>query len=161
MKIIIICLLATAGTILENASIAQDNHVMKKNKLTNATTMLIVSDVKRSAEFYRDKLGFKIDFIFEPGPNMMTPFASVSRDRLKVYLESYDKYEEDYRGFEKVAVKAGVYFMVEDVDALYEEFVGRGSEPLWAPHDQSYGNRDFKLLDPDGHQLLFATEIEQ
>ncbi|MEM9159138.1 MAG: VOC family protein [Verrucomicrobiota bacterium] len=125
-------------------------------KLSSATTMLIVADVKKTAEFYRDTLGFEIEFVIEEG----VPFSAVFRDGYKIFFESYPNYKEDYRNFEKAAVKCGVYFMVEDVDALYEELKGRGAAFAWTPQNQAYGNRDMKLLDNNGYQLLFATELE-
>ncbi len=136
---------------------ANESKMNTSTKITSATTMLIVKDVKASAEFYRDKLGFKIEFVIEEG----TPFASVYRDGYKVYLESCPNCGKDDENSEKVAVKCGVYFMVDDVDALYEEFKSRGVEFRWAPQDQVYGNRDMKLLDNSGYQLLFATDLEK
>ncbi len=140
------------------SQIDADEPIMSvKTTLDSATTMLIVKDVKKTAEFYRDRLGFKIEFVVEEG----TPFASVWRDGYKVFFESYPDYNEDYEDFEKVAVKCGVYFMVDDVDLLYEEFRDRGAEFVWTPQNQEYGNRDMKLLDNNGYQLLFATDLEE
>jgi len=149
-------LLAIALVALSPAIHAKESNMTTSTKLTSATTMLIVKDVKSSAEFYRDKLGFKVEFMIEEG----TPFASVFRDGYKIFLESYSSYDRDYEGFEDVAVKCGVYFMVDDVDALHEEFKDRGVEYVWTPQNQEYGNRDMKLLDNNGYQLLFATDLK-
>ncbi len=135
---------------------------MTKNpRLTSATTMLVVEDVKKSAEFYRDKLGFVIDFVIEGDSEESTPFAAVRREGYMVYFESYGSYNKDYENFRSVAVKCGVYFMVDDVDSLYEEFKNRDVDFVWPPTTQGYGNRDMKILDNSGYQLLFGTDLEK
>gem|GEM_PF-4606079 len=118
--------------------------------------MLITASVKRSAEYYRDKLGFEIDFIYEGRIPHQPNYAVVRRDGLEVHFESY---EHDEIVEQEPRVKCGVYFMVDDVDALHEEFVQREGPVGRAPMDQSYGIRDFKVLDLDGYQLLFGSRI--
>jgi uncharacterized glyoxalase superfamily protein PhnB len=133
---------------------------MKNPMLTAANTMLIVEDVKKTAEFYRDKLGFSIDFVFEKNDEDSTPFACVRRDSYAVYFESYPSFKEDYETFEDVKVKCGIYFEVNDVDALYEELKERNVSFVWTPTTQGYGNRDMKILDYNGYQILFGTDVE-
>lgn len=130
---------------------------MNKTKFSSAATMLIVEDVRESAEFYRDKLGFVIESIFEGDANNPTRYAIVSRDGISIHFESYERFKQDYHDFENVAVKCGVYFLVYDVDALHDEFKSRGVDIAWPPTTQGYGIRDMKVLDPDGYQLNFGT----
>ena len=133
---------------------------MKNSKLTSATTMLVVKDVKASAEFYRDKLGFTIDFVFEENSDDAVPFAAARRDGYSVYFESYPSYKKDYANFVDVGVKCGIYFEVDDVDSLYEELKERGVEFAWKPTTQDYGNRDMKIFDNCGYQVIFGTNVE-
>lgn len=129
-------------------------HTMNPTRLLTSATMLIVSSVRRSAEFYRDKLGFEIDFIHEGRIANQPNYAVVKRDRLEVHFESY---EHDHALVSEPKVGCGIYFMVADVDALHSEFQARGVEVKWPPTDQDYGIRDFKVLDCDGYQLLFGS----
>lgn len=119
-----------------------------KTLFTSAATMLIANSVKQSAEFYRDKFGFDIDFIYEGHIANQPNYAVVKRDGLEIHFESY---EHDQVKVPESRVKCGVYFMVNDVDSLYEEFLQRGVVVKWPPTDQSYGIRDFKVLDCDGY----------
>ena len=80
------------------------------------------------------------------------------------------------RGFEVVAtnlngeegpvnwasIRGGImlYFRTDQVDALYEE-IGGLADVRYAPTDQSYGQRDFALDDPDGYMLVFGQSVEQ
>jgi uncharacterized glyoxalase superfamily protein PhnB len=49
-------------------------------------------------------------------------------------------------------------FLVEDVDALHAEFIARGVVISLAPTDQTWGNREMYLDDPDGNKLRFIRE---
>ena len=131
---------------------------MSKVKLKSGATMLAVAAVKKSAEFYRDKLGFKVDFAYEGNVPNQPNYAVVKRDSVEVHFESYEHCREPE---ESLREKCGVYIIVEDVDKIYEELLEKGVEAKWPPTDQSYGIRDFKILDCDGYQLLFGTEIKK
>ena len=47
-------------------------------------------------------------------------------------------------------------FFVDDVDALHTQLAD-GGVTAPAPRDAPWGERYFHLLDPDGHELSFAT----
>ena len=57
------------------------------------------------------------------------------------------------------SLNAVTYVYVEDVDAAYEEFKGRGLEPVDAPEDKFYGVREFLVKDPDGYYYAFAQRL--
>lgn len=117
--------------------------------------MLAVKSAKHSAEAYRDKFGFTIDFIFEAEEQDHPCYAVVRRGKAEIHFESYKGNAPKPHHLDK----CGVYIMVDDVDRMYEEFKERGVDTVWKPTNQDYGIRDFKILDPDGYQLLFGTKI--
>lgn len=51
----------------------------------------------------------------------------------------------------------GLYVAVEDVDALHAKVVESGTKIESAPHDTSYGSRDFSCRDPEGNLWCFGT----
>ncbi|MCX3059966.1 VOC family protein [Streptomyces beihaiensis] len=51
----------------------------------------------------------------------------------------------------------GAYVVTAEVDALYERLVGAGVKILREITDESYGNRDFAILDPEGNKWSFGT----
>jgi uncharacterized glyoxalase superfamily protein PhnB len=51
---------------------------------------------------------------------------------------------------------AVVVLIVERVDPLHEELSARGVAIELAPTDQSWGNREMYLRDPDGNRLRFV-----
>lgn len=118
--------------------------------------MLAVEEAKASAHFYRDNLGFSIDFIYEGNIPNQPNYAVVKRDGVEIHFESYEHCRES---FSLPDERCGVYIMVDDVDEVHEELLRKGVTPKWPPTDQAHGIRDFKILDLDGYQLLFGSTI--
>jgi uncharacterized glyoxalase superfamily protein PhnB len=52
-----------------------------------------------------------------------------------------------------------MYFWVDDVDALYKEFVERGAKIDYGLCNQPYGCREFGARDIDGHDIGFGQVI--
>ncbi len=50
----------------------------------------------------------------------------------------------------------GVYVRVEGLDALHDEFKGKGLSSLKGVQDTQWGMREFALSDPDGTLLRFG-----
>src|SRR6202045_4376 len=52
-----------------------------------------------------------------------------------------------------------VIFYHADVDALYDRALAAGYQPATIPRDGGWGERFFHLIDPDGHELIFARPL--
>lgn len=57
----------------------------------------------------------------------------------------------------KGAGPAGVYVVVEDVDAHHRRAVEHGADILLPPTDQAYGSRDYMARDLEGNVWSFGT----
>ncbi|GHI08704.1 hypothetical protein AQI88_03880 [Streptomyces cellostaticus] len=57
----------------------------------------------------------------------------------------------------KDAGPAGVYIVVDDVDAHHDQAVEHGVEILMPPTDQDYGSRDYMARDAEGNIWSFGT----
>ncbi|MFI9471264.1 VOC family protein [Streptomyces sp. NPDC052492] len=57
----------------------------------------------------------------------------------------------------KGAGPAGVYVVVDDVDAHHRRAVEQGAEVLMPPTDQDYGSRDYMARDLEGNVWSFGT----
>ncbi len=51
------------------------------------------------------------------------------------------------------------YVLVEDVDAVFEEFKINGAQFNSEPADKPWGLREFAVVTPDGHRITFGQEI--
>jgi len=80
-------------------------------KLMTSCPHFLVADVRRAAEYYRDRLGFRIiGYFFEEPP----VFGMVDRDRAEIHLRrAYDGKEGSNR--ERVPDALDCYIRVDDV----------------------------------------------
>lgn len=117
--------------------------------------MLMCADVQASVRFYRDVLGFKVvDRMDDVGA---TGFASLRNGAAQIMLAS-PTYIPRAPGVEGRYTQAAYYFYVEDADALRESVIGAGWSAT-ACVDRFYGLREFEVVDPEGHVLLFGQDI--
>lgn len=118
--------------------------------------MLMCADVQASVRFYRDVLGFEVvDRMDDVGA---TGFASLRNGAAQIMLAS-PTYIPRAPRVEGRYPQAACYFYVEDADALRESVVG-ADWPATECVDRFYGLREFEVVDPEGHVLLFGQDIE-
>ncbi len=106
--------------------------------------VLHVENVKATAAFYRDILGFTWDF----GDDA---YAVVWRDNSAIHFVRDDGSPKGVHLFQ----------WVKDVDAYFKEVVGRGARVAGEPIDQPYGIRDFGVIDTNGVRIVFGQDIHQ
>ncbi|HEY6629861.1 MAG TPA: glyoxalase superfamily protein [Rhizobiaceae bacterium] len=117
-----------------------------------AVPILFVRDVPASAAFFKDKLGFGIDFLHGEPPF----YGSVSRGEACLHLRCVDAPNfAEIAAWEVSLILATIE--VSDVWALFEEFNGRGIEFAQTPTRQDWGGTDFHVRDPDGNVISFVT----
>jgi len=112
----------------------------------------IVSSVRQTIAFYRDKLGFES---WHQEPELEPFFAIVGRDGAMLFIKSGEA-EPLPNPKRDPAMRWDAYVSLNDPDALAAEFVDRGvafSAPLKDIHD---GLRGFEITDPDGYVLFFG-----
>lgn len=120
-------------------------------RLTRAVPVIFVGNVKASAEYFKNTLGFAIDFLHGEPPF----YGSVSRDGACVHLKFVHEPvltvgAQDRDGF------IVAFIEVENVKALYAQYVAAGAIFDQKLRKQAWGGRDFIVRDPDGNGLCFA-----
>lgn len=66
----------------------------------------------------------------------------------------------DYQNPRKLGGKTqNVYVYVDDVDAHYEQAKAAGATITREPKDQFYGDRNYGVEDPEGHEWYFGTHV--
>jgi catechol 2,3-dioxygenase-like lactoylglutathione lyase family enzyme len=120
-------------------------------RLTKAMPVLLVSDVRASAEFYRDHLGFVIDFL-HGNPAF---YASVSRDEACIHLRFVHQplANAELREREQVI---SAFVSVANVKSLFSEYETRGVSFVQPLKKEPWGQSSFLVRDPDGNCLCFA-----
>jgi predicted enzyme related to lactoylglutathione lyase len=123
--------------------------------LTGHATVLLVENVRRAADYYRDRLGFAIT-LYDLNPDH---YATAERDGCHVHLAHFDGASPRPNNQAVPPDMFDAYFWPNDVDAFHAELKDRGATIIQAPTDQPYGLRDFRVQDPDGYVLAFGKRI--
>ena len=111
--------------------------------------VLAVHDVRRSARFYVDALGFHV--VAEP-----PGWIFVARDRCMIMLgECPDDRPPRALG----SHNSFAYLRVDDVDAYDDELAGRSVETIQDIADTPWGMREFGIRTPDGHRIMIGQRI--
>lgn len=114
------------------------------NFFARSIPQLGVKDVAEAQAYYRDVLGFKIDWIW--GEN---DYGAVSRDEMAVYLTRWDC---------PISPSWNVV-NVREVDGLCAEWKSRGANILSEPEDKPWGLREFTLQDLNGHCFRLSKPV--
>jgi uncharacterized glyoxalase superfamily protein PhnB len=112
--------------------------------------VLAVKNLAIEGAYYREKLGFDLDFT-APG------WEFLSFGEFKVMLgECADEMtaEATYNH------SWYAHVLVENVDDIYDEFQSRGAQILSRMENKPWGIREFSVVTPDGHRIVFGQITE-
>lgn len=109
--------------------------------------VLRVSDVSRSLAFYRDRLGFTVEFVYE------SVYAGVCRDGCHIHLKCALPLPRDQAALEREE-HIDICISVQSAETLSERFASAGVAFVVPLRDMPYG-REFYVRDPDGYLLGF------
>lgn len=113
--------------------------------------VLPVRDVTAAIAYYTEQLGFTWKFQDAPAAPR---YAGVGRDDITLHLQWHDAAD-----FDKVE-RLGLRFMIDDVDALFEEYEAKGVfHAHTALQDTPWGTREFAFYDRDGNGLFFYRSL--
>jgi uncharacterized glyoxalase superfamily protein PhnB len=111
--------------------------------------VLAVHNVRESAKFYVEALGFTLTsdlggWIFVSKDNCMIMLGECPDDMAPSELGCHN-----YFG----------YLRVDDVDAYYAQLRQKGIDSLNGIADQPWGMREFGIKTPDGHRIMIGQII--
>lgn len=132
-----------------------------KVKLTNLCPVFPSEDVKRTVDFYIEKLGFKSAKHYDKIDN----FATLYRDSIEFVIvqakfgrvqPNIKRYGNGYDAYIDTDTVAGV-------DIIYEEFISKGVKIVSEPKKTDYGSYEFVIEDIDGRLvgigLIYDNQI--
>ncbi len=118
-------------------------------KLTRSSYVLAVPNLKASAAFYRDVLGFSVR-------DMAPGWLFFERDGCRIMAgECRDAIPPKDLGDHSYFA----YLHVEGIDALHEAVRAKGAELIKPLRDESWGMGEFGVRTADGHRIMFGAEI--
>ncbi len=124
---------------------------MQRAKLIGIAPQLVVNDVVKTAEYYRDVFGFNIiDYFMDP-----PVYAMVERDGFQIHFAKADteeiKKNVDFRKFSRDLI-----IWVPEIDNFFQELKSRNAIIVEEITRRVYGSREFVVQDCDGHTILIG-----
>jgi catechol 2,3-dioxygenase-like lactoylglutathione lyase family enzyme len=116
------------------------------SRLLCVNPTLRARDVLALAHWYRDQLGFEVNFLWQDPPT----HAVIGRDEIRVGIAPRDT------NFGP----ASFYQHVEGIDGLHAEFLARGVPLSGPPTITPYQMKEFEVHDPDGNRICFGEHTE-
>ena len=118
-------------------------------------TMVVVSDMDRSVEFYRDKLGIPLKFQSPEWTEFQTGVTT-----LALHGGGVPRSGPPTGDPSKQAGACSIGFNVDDVDATYQELQAKGLQFVMPPTQRDEeGIKLAVALDPDGLPISFAQLV--
>jgi len=123
----------------------------RATEITGIAPQFLVDDLTVAIEYYRDKLGFTTDFVYE------SFYAAVSRDGSSIHLKCAPKTVSD-RTHRKHNEHLDAYIGVRGIESLFEELESKGARVIRRLELRPWACKDFYVEDPDGYLLCFSEE---
>jgi catechol 2,3-dioxygenase-like lactoylglutathione lyase family enzyme len=120
-------------------------------QITGIAPQFLVDDLDRAVAYYRDRLGFAVDFTYE------SFYAGVSRDGFAIHLKHAAKLAAD-RAHRKDNEHLDAYIAVSGVRGLFSELQRRGADVIKPLAERPWACIDFYVEDPDGYILCFSEQ---
>jgi uncharacterized glyoxalase superfamily protein PhnB len=127
------------------------------------------------ANFYRDILGFVDSGPLRPKGTLKPGYSHRDEPRGVLQLQStrdstvgFQDYHLAYHWVTQLGgrppeepLSAQIYFLVRDVDRLYERLNKKGVQFFDAPREMPWGHRVIECADPEGRRVVFAEVIKK
>ena len=129
-------------------------------ELKKLTPNLIVSDVRRSLEFYRDVLGFTVAVTVPEAEPFV--FAIVQSGPVEIFLNAPEPAIAEYPAFKDRPIGGTLTLFVEVANIALAHATLQDKVKIVMPLEHKwYGSTEFAFEDPDGYLITFAERDEQ
>lgn len=124
---------------------------MTRSVFLEVAPFLLVDDVVKAAEYYRDVLGFELSRYFGQPPG----FVIVRRNSARIMLRQSRSHPALLSNTSKVSEALDLYIWVSDVSVLADELREHGAKIMSEPELED-GRREMLVEDLDGYLLCFG-----
>lgn len=119
---------------------------------------VFVSDMKTMVDFYKDVLGFEIDWDGKE-PNAMVKkdgvlFMFYGRNDFEKMTNSRFNYAKGVNGHYEIALSVSKH---ADVDLTYEDVISKGAKSVMKPTTEPWGQRTCYIADPEGNLIEIGS----
>jgi catechol 2,3-dioxygenase-like lactoylglutathione lyase family enzyme len=123
-----------------------------KAEFNGIAPQFVVQDVVKTAEYYRDKLGFEILGFFAESP----VYAMVRRGNAEIHFGKADGTRTQMNEDVRRGLGTDAYIFVSDINSLQAELVDAGVEIVEGPIKRIYDCVEITIKDCNGFHLVFG-----
>jgi catechol 2,3-dioxygenase-like lactoylglutathione lyase family enzyme len=132
-------------------------HPVPRPILSSTEAQLFVADIKASCDFYTDKLGFTVAFVYGDPPY----YGQVTRDHARLNLRMVcEPVFTDVREREHLLSASLTVATADEIKQLFLSYQAAGVPFHQTLKKEPWGARTFVVVDPDGNLILFAGPAE-
>lgn len=118
--------------------------------ISKTSFVIAVPDLKTSAAFYRDVLGFTVHTIPDPGWFFYkSGNCTIMAGECPGAIPPRELGDHSYFA----------YLQVDQIDSYYESARSAGATITKSLRDEPWGMREFGVVTIDGHRIMFAAPV--
>lgn len=121
-----------------------------ERQVVHTRHVLAVKNLKTTADYFVDKLGFDRDFTAPGWEFLSFGIFKVMLGECTDALWAHETGDHSYFA----------HCLVEDADKVYGEFLERGADITMPIANKPWGLREFGVITPDGHRITFGQVTE-
>jgi hypothetical protein len=126
--------------------------MMKTKKFIRCNAHLPVKNLRRTLDYFRDKLGFTDEWTFGEKD------GGIRRDDLRLLFGEDKDFTNDINNNQH---RLSVMWFVENIDEIFSEFKKREIELADNLKTHAYGLREFAFIDINGYCIRIAEGIDE
>jgi catechol 2,3-dioxygenase-like lactoylglutathione lyase family enzyme len=125
--------------------------------LSSISAQLFVADIQASCDFYADKLGFAVDFVYGDPPF----YAQVTRDNAHLSFRHMDEpvFASDIREREGLLSASITVASANEIKQLFLSYQAKDVPFHQTLKQEPWGATTFVVADPDKNLILFAGPV--
>jgi catechol 2,3-dioxygenase-like lactoylglutathione lyase family enzyme len=125
--------------------------------LNSISAQLFVADIQASCDFYTDKLGFAVDFVYGDPPF----YAQVTRDNARLSFRHIDEpvFAGDVREREALLSASITVASADEIKQLFLSYQAMDVPFHQTLKQEPWGATTLIVVDPDGNLILFAGPV--
>ena len=127
--------------------------------LNNIINELIVSEVEKSIEFYKNNFGFVVEFS-EGNP---ITWAQLKKDNLVIMLEDYNEVRKEIINYPEKVNSSNLikfeYGSVEEINNLCDVLKENGVMFFLKYKETDYGKIEYGIYDLDNNMIIISVHI--
>lgn len=126
-------------------------NVERSKQVISTRHVLAVNDLDTSTDYYINVLGFERDFAVDGWEFLSFGSFRVMLGECKEEVPASATNNHSYFA----------YVLVTDIDSIYAAAKTNGAEFTQRVADKPWGLREFGVVTPDGHRIMYGQEIAQ